>query len=167
MKTRYEQMTAGGAVADGYHNFLGDDPEYREWIGFLGQHRGSDCLERSNFRKGLEAIGGEGENVRVERFWHWAVGWVEEIYIRPGTEEEKRAEEIVEKLEGYPVLDDDDFSSLEQEEADEVWKNCYSVKSRIEYMRENEKQFEFRSFSDMRSQVRGEYFGGRASELIS
>ena len=164
MKTRYEQMTT--SKIDGYSNFIGYDAEYRDWLGFLGQHRDSNCLERSNFRKGLEAIGGEGDNVRVERFGHWAVGWIEEIYIRPGTDEAKRAEEIVEKLEDYPVLDEDDFSSLEQEEAQEIWKTCYSAKDRIEYMREHERDFEFRSFSDIRKQVRGEYFGGVACELI-
>ena len=48
---------------------------------FLGQHRDSDALTRSNFTCGLKALGGESETVEVVRESHWAVGWVEWIAI--------------------------------------------------------------------------------------
>ena len=45
-------MTSG--ALDGDHNFLGDDSEYRDWFGVVGQSRDSAALERSNFRVALE-----------------------------------------------------------------------------------------------------------------
>ena len=94
MKTRFEQMTTPGCV-DGYGNFLGDDDEdYRDWFGVVGQSRDSSELEQSNFATALVMLGGEGENVRVERYGHWAVGWIEEVYVRPGTSECRIAEKI-------------------------------------------------------------------------
>ncbi len=71
MKTRREQMT-GGSGLDSYANFSGDDSDYQDWYGVVGQSRDSDALGRSNFRVGLKILGGEGDNVRVERYGHWA-----------------------------------------------------------------------------------------------
>lgn len=88
---------------------------------FLGQNRDSDCLTRSNFQSGLEAIGGESETVIVVRERHWAVGWVEWIAIHQDDEEAlKKADEIAAALENYPVVDDEHYYQLESEEADEV-----------------------------------------------
>ena len=171
MITRYEQMTRCYSVSkskplDGYCNFIGDDSEYQDWLGFLGQHKNSHALERSNFRCGLKMIGGEGENVRVERYKHWAVGWIEEIYVRPDTPEAKKAQEIRDSLEDYPVVDEDGFSDEEQEEADTIWKNCYTWKERIKYIRTHRNQFDFYDLPHMIGCVRGEYFNGYASELL-
>lgn len=164
MKTRKEQMTSGGI--DGYSNFLGDDSEYRNWFGIIGQSRDSDCLERSNFRIALELLGGESDTVRVERYGHWACGWIEEIYVKPDSEAYLIAQTIEKQLDNYPVLDEDDFSNLESEEADEIWANCYNSKERAQYIRHNRSQFEFNSFRDLWSCVKGQYFAGYASELV-
>lgn len=164
MKTRYEQMTSGGI--DGYNNFSGDDSDYKDWYGVVGRSRDSGPLERSNFRTVLKALGGESENVRVERYGHWAVGWIEEIYVKPNTEEFKKAEEIESSLENYPILDEMDYSEEECEEANYIWENCYSAKGRIKYIREHREQFEFNDFTDLLHCVRGEYFCGYAGELI-
>ena len=164
MKTRQEQMTQGGF--DGDSNFLGDDSEYRDWFGVLGQSRDSDCLERSNFRVGLELLGGESDTVRVERFGHWACGWIEEVYIKPDSEAHRIAKKIESDLADYPVLNEEDFSELEQEEATEIWSGCYDWRERIEYIRKNISEFEFHDFRDMIGCVRGQYFSGYASELI-
>jgi hypothetical protein len=165
MKTRYEQMASGGI--DGYSNFLGDDSEYKDWFGVIGQSRDSNALSRSNFRVALKALGGESESVRVEHFNHWVCGWIEEIYVKPETEAYQRALEIEASLENYPVLDEEDFRNEEQTEADETWRNCYDVKERIKYIREHRDYFEFHDFSDLLHCVRGEYFAGYASELIN
>ena len=138
---------------------------------FLGQHRDSDLLERSNFRSALEAIGGESENdngVQVVREGHWAVGWVEWIAIPPGPSVAlAEANEIMEGLESYPVVNEDDWCELEAEEANEVWGKCYDWRERIEYIRENPDFFFFSDFSDLMSVVRGECFSGYASELLA
>lgn len=134
---------------------------------FLGQHRDSDCLTRSNFISGLEAIGGESETVAVVRESHCAVGWVEWIAIHQDDEEAlKIANEIASALDNYPVLDDDHYCQIESEEADEIWANCYNERERISYIRNHHNQFSFYSFSDMRDCIRGKYFKGYASDLI-
>ena len=138
---------------------------------FIGQNRDSDCLGRSNFRSALEAIGGESETeegVQVVREGHWACGWIEWIAIPFGPSKAIAiANEIAEGLEGYPVVNEDDLTELETEEADEVWRVCYDCRERLEYIRENESQFEFRSYDDLLSCVRGKWFGGYASELLA
>jgi hypothetical protein len=165
METRRQQMTKGGGI-DGYSNFMGDDDEYKDWYGVIGQSRDSRPLERSNFRVALNMLGGEGDNVRIERYGHWAVGWIEEVYVRPGTQEYTIAEGIKNSLADYPVLSDNDFSAEESEEANDVWAHCYNEQERIEYIRKNHSQFDFRDFADLRATVRGEYFTGYASELL-
>jgi hypothetical protein len=135
---------------------------------FLGQNRDSDCLSRSNFRKGLEALGGEVEGkVEVIREGHWACGWIEWIAIHQDAAEALEiADEIVAALESYPVLDESDFSELETEEADEVWERCFRDCDRVDYIRDHRSQFEFSSFADLLACARGKYFAGYASELL-
>jgi hypothetical protein len=138
---------------------------------FLGQNRDSDSLERSNFISGLKAIGGEsetGEGVQVVRESHWACGWIEWIAIPAGPSVAlAKALEVMERLEGYSVVNEDHWSEMEHEEAHEVWSRCYHDCDRVEYIRDNPDQFYFRSWADLRSCVRGEWFGGSASELLS
>lgn len=133
----------------------------------VGQSRDSSALERSNFRTMLSAIGGESETVTVVRESHWAVGWVEWIAIH---QDDDRALEIADRqltsLEDYPVLDEEDFSREEDEEAQDIWRNHYSIKERIAYIRRHGSQFEFHDYADLLDCVRGNYFAGYASELI-
>ena len=75
-----------------------------------GRNRDSDLLEESNFACALKELGGEGENVEVHRFGHWASGWFEILIVNPNTEAAKEALRLEEKLNNYPVLDEDDFS---------------------------------------------------------
>lgn len=99
---------------------------------FLGQHRDSDALARSNFIRGLELIGGETDTVLVVRDSHWAVGWIETIYIHESDEKALReADEIKAALEDYPVVDESHFSELEYTEAADYWARM-SVRQRME-----------------------------------
>ncbi len=168
LQTRRQQMTTGGI--DGYSNFMGDDSEYRDWYGFVGRSRDSGQLELSNYAVAvarLEEIDPSGDDWREESYGHWACGWVEEVYVRPGSACQDYAEECAAALADYPVLDEMDFCERESEEADRVWQDCYSESERVEYMRQNRSQFDFADWADLRAQVRGEYFRGYASELIS
>lgn len=111
--------------------------EREGWLIVAGQSRDSSTLERSNFRSILRLLGGEDDDrgVSVERFNHWAVGWVESILIRPDAEEMiSRAMELTAKLEDYPVVDEDDWSSLEWDEACETWERA-SLSERLDYIR--------------------------------
>lgn len=133
----------------------------------VGQSRDSDDLEASNFAAMLELIGGETETVKVVEESHWAVGWVQWIAIHESDEKALRAaDEAKGRLKDYPVLDEEDWSRREHETAAQLWKDCYSVKDRIAYIRRHSSQFEFRDKADMIGCVRGNYFCGYDSELI-
>lgn len=141
-------------------------PEY--FSSGFGQSRDSDCLEESNFATALEALGGESDTVRVVRESHWAVGWVEWIAIHESnTAAIAKAQELCERYNQYPALNEDDWSEREQEAANSVWADCFSWKERIAYMRKFKSQFEFHDWRDMLHCARGQYFAGYASELLS
>jgi Txe/YoeB family toxin of Txe-Axe toxin-antitoxin module len=98
-----------------------------------GQHRDSDTLARSNFRSMLRALGGESETVLVIRDSHWAVGYVENIYIHESDADRLAiADRILDRLDGYPVVDESDWSELQYEEACEYWSRI-TIQERIDY----------------------------------
>lgn len=138
----------------------------------IGRSRDSDCLEESNFHTMLATLDGESDVVTVVRESHWAVGWVEWIAIEAdGTDASdqalRAADEQQERLQNYPVLDEDDFCEREMEAANDVWRDCYSWQERIAYIREHRSQFEFHDYRDLLGCVRGQYFAGYASEILS
>ncbi len=151
------------------------------WEDYFGsgvsRNRDSGALDRANFDAMVAALKTVPEPAdwthdeacfRVVSENHWAVGWVEWIAIhQDATEHLKEADRISAALADYPVLDDELFSRYEMEEAEQVWRQCYRVKDRIEYVRKRRSQFEFRGFSDMLGCIRGNYFAGYASELLS
>jgi hypothetical protein len=70
-----------------------------------------------------------------------------------------------ESLSEYPKADDEDFSHEEEEEADEVWKNCYTDRERIAELREEPVPFD--SLADMVGAVRGRWCPYDASEFLA
>lgn len=107
--------------------------EWPEYFVFLGQHRDSDSLTRSNFICALERLGGESETVHIVRESHWAVGWVEWIAIHQSNRNALRTAIVLAKrLESYPVLNEDHWSELEWNEACDYWEKM-SVRERAEY----------------------------------
>lgn len=151
---------------DSLSNYMGEVPE-ADWLCLLTRNRDSDCLTESNWRTALNELGGEGEDVEIHRFGHWACGWWEALAVRDGSPQADIAREIHASLSDYPVLNEEDFSELEDEEAQRIWRDCYRDKDRLEYIRQNRQQFEFSSFADVRACIRGDYFCGYASELIA
>ena len=133
----------------------------------LTRNRDSDTLTESNWRSALKLLGGEGDNVEILRFGHWACGWWEALAVKQGTPQHAIALEIEERLEGYPVVDENDWSELEEETAAQVWRDCYRPKERIAYIREHRNQFDFRGMADLLGCARGNYFAGYASELLA
>jgi hypothetical protein len=105
------------------NSYYGDYPDYYV---FLGRSRDSNNLEESNFVSALKLLGGESEDIVIERAGHWAVGWVEHIAINPANAEKiKIAEDILDRLENYPILDDDDFCQREYEEYSQEFEDYY------------------------------------------
>jgi hypothetical protein len=164
MKTLQETLSNPSGW-DSMQNYMGEIPE-PSWLVLLTRNRDSDLLTESNWEGALKTLGGEGENVEIFRFGHWACGWWEALCVKEGTEKEIIANTLEKRLENYPILNEDEFSQREYEEANRVWKECYNARERAEYIRKHQNQFEFHSFSDIRATVRGDYFSGYASELI-
>jgi hypothetical protein len=150
---------------DSLENYIGEVPS-SEWYVVLTTSRDADVLTRSNFESAQKALEGFEDDVEVFRFGHWACGWWEALCVREGTKAFEEGESLANSLEAYPVLDEEAFCQAEEEEALEVWANCYRVRDRIRYIRENRRQFEFSSFAELLSCVRGNSFGGWASELL-
>jgi hypothetical protein len=166
MQTHRDHMNAGGPSGlDSTSNYGGEMiPD--NFLILLGRNRDSDILTESNWVTALEQLGGESETVRIDRIGHWACGWVEYLSVDKDSEQFKIAEEIEGALDGYPVLDDEHHSQLEEEAAAEQWKSCYDNQERINYIREFRDQFEFQDYTSLREVIRGEYFNGYASELL-
>lgn len=101
--------------------YFGDRPD---WLIAYAQHRDSDTITRTNWAAFIDALGGESDTVAIERSSHWAVGWVEYLVINPDdTEKVKIAEELRERIETYPVLDEFALSALEHEEYQDSWRD--------------------------------------------
>lgn len=110
--------------------------EWPDYYVFLGQHRDSGTVDRSNFEAGLEAIGGTSETVIVVCESHWAVGWVEWIAIHESDAKAlQEADEIAAALKGYPVVDENHLSELEFNEACDYWERC-SVRERVDLLKD-------------------------------
>ena len=123
------------------------------WYPVLGQSRDSGHVEASNFAvawEGLELLQRECNspddelNGETAPFYtvvrtccnHWAVGWVETIYVHGSNRAAlERADEILEALSDYPVLSDEDLSRREGEAATEYWAR-ESVRGRARILRE-------------------------------
>jgi hypothetical protein len=111
--------------------------QWPEYFVFLGQHRDSDALARSNFEQGLAALGGESDTVLVVSERHWAVGWVEWIAIHESDMTAlTEADAMLCALSDYPVLDEEHHSELEYDEVSERWTGM-SVRDRMELCAEH------------------------------
>lgn len=150
---------------DSLSNYTGSIPE-SEWLVVMTRNRDSDILTESNWENAIELLGDESETVQIFRFGHWACGWWEAMCVKEKTESEVIGQKIEDRLSDYPVLNEEHFSEMELEEANRIWESCYNKKERLEYIRKNRNQFDFRNFSDLMQCIRGEYFSGYASELI-
>lgn len=109
-----------------------------QWFVFLSQNRDSDALERSNFTCALASVQ-RCSTATVHRLRpvtvrenHFAVGWVEWVGIHStdaGALAE--AERLADKLDDYPVVNEDHWSELEYGEACDAWERA-SVAERVE-----------------------------------
>ena len=152
MKTRREQMTGGGL--DSYANFMGDDTDYRDWLAApCGRSRDSDIMENVNFDTALDRLGGESDTVRVERYGHWACGWIEQVYVKPGTAAAVEAGKIESALADYPLLDESAYYTAIAEAAAEFFAGL-SIKEKVYYCQQAKESIfaaragDINSFSD-------------------
>jgi hypothetical protein len=159
------EIIARPSAFDSFDNYYGDVPS-DTWRCLMTRNRDSEARTESNWRVALKKLGGESESVVVHRFGHWACGWWEAIAVDETSDSYALAKEIYDSLQDYPILDDEDHQELLDEQAMNIWTNCYNNKERLNYIREHRDEFEFGSISDIISQVKGRYFGGYASDLV-
>jgi len=156
-------------------SYVGPDwPDY--YSAGVGRSRESDCLEESNFHAMLSALGitsfmcddgsvteGESRTAFVVREMHWAVGWVEWIAIHKSDERALRiADDCRQRLDDYPILDEEDFSRREDHECELTWSQCFSPSDRIRKLREDGCT---KGFRELRAAVNGDW--GSAAQLLS
>ena len=163
--TKLSKIVKNPSGLDSLSNYMGEVPEDK-WLCVMTRNRDSNCLTESNWRTAIKMLGGESESVRIDRFGHWACGWWESVSVLEGSDAQAIGEKISEKIDSYPVLDEEDFSNLEEEEAQEVWES-FSTRERIDWMRENYRNMNFHSLSELIGCAKGKWFCGYASELLS
>lgn len=130
LQTFREIMTGGGI--DNYSNFGRHGFELDDWAIVYSRTRDSSCLDNSNFDAALTALGGESDTVQIHSFNHWAVGWIEHIFVDPASKEKMEiAESIQSQLSDYPVLNEEDWCEREFNLASEYWEQC-SIADRID-----------------------------------
>lgn len=156
MKT-LKTLVANPGAFDSMSNYMGAIPEDHLLV-LMTRNRDSETLTESNWICALEELGGEGENVEIHRFGHWACGWWEALCVRRGSDQEKTAQEIAASLTDYLVLNEEHFSEMETEEADRTWKDCYDDTERLAYLRKNKGEtYMHNSFACLLSCARGEF----------
>lgn len=114
-----ELVTIRGAHS---HNacYYGDHPD---WLIAAARTRDADVLDESNFDATVRAmVGPSGEDWDIERSSHWAVGWVDYLIVRPGSDCETVALDIARRLEDYPVVDDELMSEYEWRDCVQAWE---------------------------------------------
>ncbi|MBA3355866.1 MAG: hypothetical protein H0U18_08000 [Pyrinomonadaceae bacterium] len=110
--------------------YYGDLHEEDGWGSAFGQHRDSDALDRSNWEIiTTDLLARFPDDCAIESSNHWAVGWVETLRVRITinptapitltnlTDAFHAVAEWKEKLDDYPVADEEHWSQLEYDEA--------------------------------------------------
>lgn len=96
------------------------DLDLKVW-GFapFGTHRDADLVTESNHAYVLKELRKvSGKSVQIMQCSHWAVGYCDHIMVRTtATKTMERLYELYERSEDYAVLDDEDFSRRECEQA--------------------------------------------------
>ena len=157
------EIFANPSGLDSAANYIGSIPP-KNLLVVLARTRDSNLLTESNWEVARGMLGRAGKIIRMG---HWACGWIEYLCVSENSKRLDIAEDIESALEKYPVLDDEHFSRLEDEEANRIWTEYYSTSERIEYIRKYRDNFEFQDMRDMMGCVRGKFFAGYANELIN
>ncbi len=114
--------------------YTGDLPLGKTWAMTFSMSRDSELLEVSNFESIQEDLEKRFRNdVTVERFSHWGVGWVDRIMVRMLEDNGNVTPagiavlEWRERLDDYPVADEEDYSRREYEATIENIQSAASV----------------------------------------
>lgn len=104
----------------GYHGTL---PLGKTWGFTFSVHRDSDRLERSNWEViSNDLLKKHPNTVEIVHCGHWLVGWVDHLAVKMIDKNGRITRagidvlDWLEKLDGYPVADEDHYSRLESDE---------------------------------------------------
>jgi hypothetical protein len=143
MKNNLEKLECAFSNPSGWdsrENYMGQTKFPGLYV-VMVKTRDSDILTESNWKTALERLkpfenDGEEGGFQTVRFGHWACGWIEYLCVSddsPGAIAEGNA--IAEAIESYPVLDEEEFSQMEDEEVCRVWNDCYNLRERVDLCR--------------------------------
>lgn len=124
----------GGLYLDaaGIANAVGCSIDDVGSLGIVATYRDADALTESNHRTAVAEMrerltGASATRWQVVRFSCSMVGWVDHVFINL-TDEDVRAyvDDVTERIEGYPALDECDYSDLEWGQNHPREGECYS-----------------------------------------
>ena len=134
---------------------LGVEPDRGDWLVVVTRNRDSEIYVQSNFDLALERLqaADRGEDVEAHGNGHWACGWYEAVIVRPDSPAATVAEDILDRLESYPVLDSEEVSRREMDAyheamhswgcrdfAEELIRNFRMTETDKELLRDADKQ---------------------------
>lgn len=136
--TRVDPAT-GGTDNSAYFG----DKDLERWGVVMITSRDAEVLERSNWQVVTEDLQERfPEATDIEEWGHWAVGWIKKLYVDTHDEAAIQAAfEWREKLDGYPVADEEHYSQLEEGEVQEAY-DSYGKDDVIRWLRENDDPLE-------------------------
>jgi len=129
----------------------------RLWNGYYiahnGRYRDADAMHRANFQTTIDSLGFDVDfevppescpvvddlpTRMIIHEHHWALGWIEWVAIHESDSEALQiADVLAENYKAYPILDDDLFSQIESEDCSQTWRECYTPKERLAYLKEH------------------------------
>lgn len=126
-------------------HYFGSWPGTEGFLLTLAMHRDSDALDRSNFEVAQTRLAEVAATlpaddepdmgwVTIHRASHWAVGWIEYIWVADTPKLAEAALAMLNALEQYPVLDEMHLSELESTELAEVLSDNLSYLTRSALM---------------------------------
>jgi len=122
-------------IVDTYNEII-SQPRHRYWwtsderlfntfFPTIGQHRDSGDLQESNFAAAIKMLEDAGceeeEDYTICRSSCSMVGWQEGIYVHKESHAAMVMAEVAIALEGYPVLDGDDYSERQMNSRFQQW----------------------------------------------
>lgn len=98
-------------------------PDRQNWyvLPLIATRDTCNPLELSNWDVAQKILDDAGAEYEIHRFGHWGPGWFEIILVHPDSVH--AAQDIADRLEDYPCLDESDWSDREAEAAAEDWEN--------------------------------------------
>lgn len=115
------------------------EKDFSVWGCIMITSRDADALARSNWEVISEDMQKRfPQSVDIEGSSHWAVGWIEKLLVNTDNEEALEAAfEWQQRLQYYPVADDNHFSDTEFADAEQAY-DSYGKEDTIEWLREND-----------------------------